>query len=379
MSSERANDLSFNQLDLNDFFEDALSGYAIADPDGQLIKVNQTLLKWLGCQAQDITGKRFSDLLSIGGKIYYETHLWPLLRMQGYFDEVALELSCNKGSRIPVLVNALERKDVKGDAQFIWLTVFKATDRLTYEQNLKEAKASLEISLANAQQVTTLRDQLIAILGHDLRNPLGSIIAGVSILSKSSLLEQEQKIIQVITRSSLRMAELINNIMDFARTRLGEGIVINRQPTVIEPVLQDVVEELRTIFPNRQIDTRFDPNDTVICDGPRIAQLLSNLVANAITYGYADTPVQISAVKRDNLFEMTVCNKGDQISANLLDKLFEPFTRESHSPSQNGLGLGLYIAAQIAKAHKAELTVTSSAAETCFVFRLSNSHDMQSV
>jgi sigma-B regulation protein RsbU (phosphoserine phosphatase) len=372
MSSEGENHISLHQTDLNDFFENALSGFAIADPEGQLIKVNQTLLKWVGCQAKDIIAKRFSDLLSIGGKIYYETHLWPLLRMQGYFDEVAVELSGTKGPKIPVLINALERRDAKGNPQFIWLTVFKATDRHIYEQNLKEAKASLEISLANAQQVTILREQLIAILGHDLRNPLGSIMGGASILLKSTLAEQEQKIIQVINRSSLRMAELINNIMDFARTRLGEGMVVNRQPTLMEPVLQHVVDELRTIFPTHQIDTSFNLHDTVICDGPRVAQLLSNLVANAITHGYPDTPVQVSAIKSENLFEMSVCNQGPQIPGNLLEKLFEPFTRESHSPSKNGLGLGLYIAAQIAKAHKAELTVTSSATETCFIFRLTN-------
>lgn len=358
--------------DLADIFEHALTGYAIADPQGRLIKINKTLAGWLGYKPEEIPDKRFSDLLSIGGRIYYETHLWPLLRMQGYFDEVAVELCCGKSSRMPVLINALERRDAAGQPLLIWFTVFKATDRHTYEQNLKEAKASLEISLANAQQVTTLREQFIAILGHDLRNPLGSILAGTSILSKSELPDNEQRIIDVVYRSSLRMAELINNIMDFARTRLGEGIVANRQPSFMEPVLMQVVEELKTIYPNRQIETSFNLKEPVLCDGPRVAQLLSNLVANAIMHGYPDTPVHVSASRSDSMFEMMVCNKGDQIPANMLEKLFEPFTRESHRPSQNGLGLGLYIASQIARAHKGEITATSSKEETCFLFRISN-------
>jgi phosphoserine phosphatase RsbU/P len=370
MNSKRDNDNALQHSDLADFFDNALSGFAIADPQGQLIKVNKTLLGWLGCRPNDITGKRFSDLLSIGGKIYYETHLWPLLRMQGHFEEVALELACGKIPKMPVQINALERRDAAGQPRSIWFTVFKATDRHTYEQNLKESKASLELSLANAQQVTTLRDQFIAILGHDLRNPLGSIVAGASMLLRSELPEEEQKIIQIINRSSLRMAELINNIMDFARTRLGEGIIVNRQPTPMEPVLQQVVEELRTIYPSRQIDTTIELATPVVCDGPRVAQLLSNLVANAITHGYPDTPVTISAINKENVFELMVCNKGKQISPALLDKIFEPFTRESHSPSKNGLGLGLYIASQIAKAHKGELSATSSVEDTCFIFRL---------
>lgn len=372
MTNESGYDEGLQHSDLTDFFENALSGFAIADPQGQLIKVNSTLLSWLGCRQEDIKGKRISDLLSVGGKIYYETHLWPLLRMQGYFDEVALELACEKSPRMPVLINALERREADGQPLFVWVTVFKATDRYTYEQNLKQAKASLEISLANAQQVTTLREQFIAILGHDLRNPLGSIIAGASILSKSGLRDNETKILEIINRSSLRMAEIINNIMDFARTRLGEGIIVNRQPIFLEPILQQVVEELRSIYPTRQIETVFEIEVPVLCDGPRIAQLLSNLVANAITHGYSDTPVQVFAIQKENIFEMKVCNKGPQIPADMVEKLFEPFTRESHRPSQNGLGLGLYIAAQIAKAHKADLTATSSSIETCFIFQLSN-------
>ena len=106
------------------------------------------------------------------------------------------------------------------------------------------------------------------------------------------------------------------------------------------------------------------------CDGARIAQLLSNLVANAITHGFDDTPVQVTAIISNNVFEMKVCNAGNQIPPERIQKLFEPFTRESDRPSQNGLGLGLYIASQIAKAHKAELSATSSKEQTCFCFRL---------
>ena len=187
----------------------------------------------------------------------------------------------------------MERREADGQPLFIWFTVFKATDRYTYEQNLKEAKASLEISLANAQQVTTLRDQFIAILGHDLRNPLGSIMAGVSILSKSMFTGTGTKIIQIINRSSLRMAELINNIMDFARTRLGEGIVVNRQPTLWNRFYNRLWKNSGRIYPTRQIETIFELKIPSYATVHVWRSYLSNLVANAITHGIPDTPVQV--------------------------------------------------------------------------------------
>jgi sigma-B regulation protein RsbU (phosphoserine phosphatase) len=291
------------------------------------------------------------------------------LKMQGHFEEIALELVSRNQQKIPVLLNAFERKDEAGNPMFIRFMVVKASDRRTYEDNLKQTKANLEISLANALQVATLRDQFIAILGHDLRNPLGSIIAATSFLGHAQLDPQQQKVLQIIHKSAGRMNELIGNIMDFARTRLGEGMVINRQPTVLKPLLQQVVDELGTIHPTRVIKTDYDLVEPVACDGPRIAQLLSNLLANAITHGAPGGPVSLKVKNKKGIFELSVSNAGHKIAADQLVKLFEPFTRESRRPSQNGLGLGLYIASQIAKSHKGELTATSTDAETCFVFR----------
>ncbi|HEX2630075.1 MAG TPA: PAS domain-containing sensor histidine kinase, partial [Chitinophagaceae bacterium] len=355
------------QQDFNDFFEYALCGYVIATPEGRIVRANQTLSKWLGCTTSILNGKPVSDLLTIGGKIYFETHLRPLLRMQGFFDEVALEISCSTREKLPVFMHALERHNDAGLPMFIRFTIFKASDRRAYEQNLKDTKNQLELSLANARQVTILREQLIAILGHDLRNPAGSVLAASTLLSRMDLPEQATKMVQLINRSMMRMSELIGNIMDFARTRLGESIVINAQPTKMEPVLQQIVEELRTMYPGREIITAFNLPGEIKCDGPRIAQLLSNLVSNAITHGFSNAPVRVNATINDSVFEMKVCNKGHRIPPDLVNKLFEPFTREEQRSSQNGLGLGLYIASQIAKAHKADLDVSSDDEETCFM------------
>lgn len=363
-------DISRLQEDFTDFFEHSLCGFVIAAPDGKIIRANRTLAGWLRCTPGDLTGKQMSELLAVGGRIYYETHLRPLLRMQGYFEEIALEMEYRDQPKMPVLLNAFERKNEHDEVLFIRFTILKATDRRIYENNLKELKANLEISLANALHVTTLREQFIAILGHDLRNPLGSIIAAGSYLEKNPLAEQKPQVVQIINRSANRMKELIEIIMDFARTRLGEGIIVNCQPVQLQPILEHVVDELCTIHPDCIVQTHYELREAVTCDGPRIAQLFSNLLANAIIHGFPKTIIRVNAFSRDGLFQLSVSNAGKKIAEEQMSRLFEPFTRESHSTSQNGLGLGLYIASQIAKAHKGELTASSTELETCFTLKI---------
>jgi sigma-B regulation protein RsbU (phosphoserine phosphatase) len=166
------------------------------------------------------------------------------------------------------------------------------------------------------------------------------------------------------------MGELVNNIMDFARTRLGEGIIINRQDIILEPVLQQVVAEMKLIYPKIEITTLFAIIEPVNCDSDRIAQLLSNLLANAIKHGDPDSPVYIHAFSSKGNLEISVSNKGVPIPEDLHDYLFTPFTREVNRPSQHGLGLGLYISSEIARAHNAILSFNSSAKETRFTFRM---------
>ncbi len=362
-------DINHLQENFEDFFEQSLCGFAITDPKGNIIRVNIKVAAWTGYSTDELKGKRFSDLLTIGGKIYYETHLWPLLRMQGFFDEVVLELSGASGQHLRVMVNAIERRAKYDKPCFIRFTILKASDRLQYEQNLQQAKAIAEQEALKQKEMVTLREQLIAVLGHDLRNPLSAIAMSAELLE--SIVEKKNKgILATLKRSSTRMTELVKNIMDFARTRLGDGIIIIPRSTLLQPVLQHVVTELRIVYPGRNIVSEFDLPEPVNCDSPRIAQLTSNLIANALTHGDHNTPVYVRAFQRDDMLELSVSNWGTPIAEDLREQLFSPLTREAVRPSQNGLGLGLYICSEIARAHKATLAFISTAEETRFIFRM---------
>ena len=360
--------------DFEDFFENSLCGFVTADTGGKIIRANARLAGWLGSDKKSFAGKRFSDLLSISGKIYYETHLWPLLRMQRFFDEVAVELLCSNGEKLQVLLNAYEHRDENELPQFIRFAIYKATDRRLYEDNLRMAKKIAETDLEHERSNTLLREQFIAILGHDLRNPLASIISANFLLANSSSGEFDKKLIGIMQKSAGRMGELINSVMDFASARLGGGISVNFAETELEPVLIQVIDELRIAWPERTIECIYNIGAPVFCDASRLSQLFSNLLANAITHGSADKPVYVNASLQNNIFELSVINGGLPIPPEAMERLFKPFTREEAHPSQNGLGLGLYIASEIAKAHNGSLTVTSNKDETCFVFRMKNNN-----
>lgn len=167
------------------------------------------------------------------------------------------------------------------------------------------------------------------------------------------------------------MRDLIENVMDFARGRLGAGLSVSRRPVnTLAAELQHVIDEQKAATPERVIESELRIDGPVFCDSSRIAQLVSNLVANALVHGDAASPVQVRARTGDSNFELWVSNQGKPIPAAWMSRLFQPFARGLVQPGQQGLGLGLYIASQIAQEHDGTLQVWSSSEETRFTFRM---------
>ena len=378
------------QEDLRDLYENAPCGYLSLRADARIFKANQTFCRWTGYTPEELVGKRLHDFLNIAGRIFFETHFAPLLRMQGFFNEVALDIVKKDGERLSVLVNAAERTDAEGKPQFIRLTVFNATDRRRYERELLKARDELkalaenlerrvadatveqlrsDTALTSQRAEAELREQFIAVLGHDLRNPLASIIAGTRLIQKSKLDDKAEAILLMMQKSVMRMASLVDNVLDFARGRLGGGITLTLSTLPLEPVLQQIVDELQSTHPESIIKTEFALTEPVKADPVRIGQLFSNLLGNALIYGVEGKPVTVTAKTADQ-FELAVCNSGDPIAPAAMERLFHPFARGEVRPSKQGLGLGLYIASEIAKAHGGTIDVASTPEFTCFTLRM---------
>jgi signal transduction histidine kinase len=294
----------------------------------------------------------------------------PTPALYGFQSYISVPIRRPDGSFFGTLC-ALDPRPAKLDAPET-LGMFRLfADLIGFHLDAQERIATSESALLDARQAAELREQFIAVLGHDLRNPLASIDAGVTLLGRSELDEKAKRTLTLIQNSVWRMAGLIDNVLDLARGRLGGGLPVKRDAdAALEPALEQVVAELRAVWPERVIDARFDLTEAVACDCARIGQLLSNLLGNALTHGAADRPVRVAASAAGGRFELSVANEGEPIPPETLARLFQPFYRGTGRAAHQGLGLGLYIASEIARAHGGTLEVASDAAETRFTFAM---------
>lgn len=245
-------------------------------------------------------------------------------------------------------------------------------DLIAFHLDAQEQLKKSEADLLDERRSTELREQFIAVLGHDLRNPLAAISAGATLISAKAKANDSgfASILNQMQNSVNRMAELIDNVLDFARGRLGGGLSVERVKQPLGPTLEQIIGEMRTAWPHRVIGVRIELDRDVSCDRGRIAQVFSNLLANALVHGAADGSIRITASTTPDTFELSVANSGDPIPPATMEHLFQPFYRAKARPNQQGLGLGLYIASEIARAHRGTLDVRSIPDETSFTFRI---------
>jgi signal transduction histidine kinase len=298
----------------------------------------------------------------------FATHSTPkLYRFESY---LSIPIFLSDGSFYGTLC-ALDPEPAALDDAHLLPTLTLFTKLISAQFESERAKDRAELALRDANETARLRDQFVAILGHDLRNPVQSISMGAEMLVTAFPEGRERRIVNHIQRSCRRMAELIENVLDFARGRLGEGISVSleRSPDLAAE-LQHVISEIQRVHPERTIEMYASLRSDVVCDHQRIAQLLSNLVSNAVTHGSEDEPVIVSLNSNPSFFELSVENSGEPIPADKIDRLFLPFTRDDSSTPQPGLGLGLYIASEIAKAHGGTLTAASDSHATRFTLRI---------
>ncbi|WCT72227.1 PAS domain-containing sensor histidine kinase [Sphingomonas naphthae] len=358
--------------DFEDLFDTAPCGYLSLSADGVIGHANQRIADWIGSTRADLVGCRLQEIMSVPSRIFFETNVAPLLRLQGFVDEVAMDLIGRARTKVPCLVNAAERRDAAGGLLFTRLTVFRATERRRYERALVDAADATERAAAAERETSELREQFIAVLGHDLRNPLASISSGVRLLTeRETVTPRGRQILTLMQGSVIRASDLIDNVLDFARGRLGGGIILARDAQfALTPVLEQVVAELASVNPDRMIDARFAVDEPVGCDRVRLGQLLSNLLGNAIAHGAKGEPIIVRAQTRDGVLEIAVANGGKPIAEATMKRLFQPFFRGDGRSHKVGLGLGLHIASEIAKAHGGSLNVNSDVDETRFTFTM---------
>lgn len=367
--------------DSESLFEHASCGLLLTLPSGEIKRVNQTFCTWLGMQRETLLGRRIQDLLTMGGKIFHQTHWAPLLLIQGSVAEVKLDLRHREGHSIPMILNVLRREHASG--VFHELSLFIAEDRDKYERELMEARKQAEEALAEqlamqkelamaqtrlrvahaeAQVRASFAEQMVGIVSHDLRNPLTAIRMATGLLDEDRLGPQQQKLLGHITKSAERAHRMITDLLDFTQARVGSGISVNLAPIDLHAMVGQCLDELRMTFADRQIVHGASGLGPCVADSDRLFQCLSNLVGNAMAYGAKDGVVRVTSTVDDSGFTLSVHNYGEAIPQSLLDRLFEPMVRGVDGNDEaRSVGLGLFIVREIAKAHQGDVRVMSDA------------------
>lgn len=331
------------------------------EPGGEL-QVETTI-------CQEVRQKREAVVIDhVAEDVVYCGH--PTPRMYGFQSYISMPIVLPDETFFGTLC-AIDPRPARASAPEVVGMFQLFAELIAHHLNAGVRLADSEAQLLGERETARLREEFIAVLGHDLRSPLASIGAGTRMLARGPLDEKSGDIVQHMQGSVARMEGLIDNVLDLARGRLGGGISVDREARDIRPTLQQVLTEAETAWPDHRFEVDFDNLDCAVdCDHGRIAQLLSNLVGNAVTHGADDAPVRIEASTADGVFEISVANAGEPIPEAVREHLFKPFSRGRIRPGMRGLGLGLYIASEIAAAHGGVLSVWSDEGETRFSFRM---------
>ena len=350
---------------LTDLYQRAACGLACTTDDGVFIAVNETFSKWVDRPAHDLIGRaKLQDLLTVGGRIFHQTHWAPLLRIQGSISEVKLEVVHAGGARIPMVMNAIRRETPAGFVHEI--AVIVARDRDAYERELVASRKRLQTLVeettrlhSEAKDRALFAEQMVGIVSHDLRNPLSTIQMGAALLSRTRA--NQEAVLHRVMRAADRATRMIADLLDFTQARLGKGIAVARAPMNLRQCVADAVDELALAYPARAITHEHTGAAGCEADADRLTQLVGNLVSNAIAYGREASPVDVSSVVDGANASISVRNLGEPIPPEIQASLFQPMVRGEVDVASRSVGLGLYIVSEIAKAHGGSVTVVSSA------------------
>ena len=290
-----------------------------------------------------------------------QTH--AVLRARSGFDieQMTAEYRALRASVLSRWVNACEpaRTDLRDMIRF----------NEAIDQAIAESVASFNT------QVEQGRNFFLGMLGHDMRSPLSAILLSAGFLAKLNAGELVSDVAKRIINSGTRMQALLNDLVDFNRTKLGLGISITPTALDLREVFEPALQQLRTAHPARQIQFTSNGDLRGRWDGNRLQQLLDNLVGNAIKYGVVDAPVRVSLAGDSEDVVLAVSNRGPVIETTLQSQIFDPLMRgpppsDPTQDSDGSLGLGLFISREIAIAHGGDIEVDSDEVETVFTVRL---------
>ncbi|WP_313157677.1 GAF domain-containing sensor histidine kinase [Sphingobacterium multivorum] len=275
------------------------------------------------------------------------------LHAKGFKSYIAFPIVDNEGFFFGTLCT-IDYKAVPIDTQRITPLFKLLSELITFHLDSIAKVRNAESLLGEELQYSKRRDTLLSVLGHDLKNPLSAVITLSQYLADKLENVKHKQTATLIYDSSYRMKALIDNILDFARSKLGAGIHLNKNLVELDMVILQTLREIQTSAGDRKVLTYFGASRPVKCDHERMAQVFSNLIGNSVRHGSAEHKIVINSSIESDKFIFQIENDGDEIEPPIFKNLFKPFVRGKNK-KEGGLGLGLYISKQIITAHKGEI------------------------
>jgi signal transduction histidine kinase len=358
-------------------FEQAACGLVVTGVDGTILRANARFCVWLGCDLAALPGRRrVQDFFTVGGRVFHQTHCAPMLHVQGSVAEVQVDLLHHDRSRLPMLMNIIRWRH--GDAVLDAYAFFLATDRRSYERELlvarKAAEAELEARLdaeASLHEINhklsladRRKDEFLATLAHELRNPLAPMRNVVEAMKRHSLDARSQKwSLDVLDRQLTHITHLVDDLMEASRISQGR-LTLRRKPIDLVAVLRAALDDVggMTAAAGHALDVNLPPEPmTVDADATRLAQVFINLLTNAAKYTPRGGRIVVTAERQCADAVVSVRDTGIGIPRESLATIFDMFSQLSPAleRSQGGLGIGLALVRGLVALHGGTISADS--------------------
>jgi PAS domain S-box-containing protein len=329
-------------------------GFLRFDDAGNILLINQTLLRSLGRQAEEVAGKPIDRILPVAGRIFYQTHFFPLLKLHGKVNEGFFSLKARSGDEIPMLVNAVRRES--GGVPVYDCIFVQMRQRSEYEDEIIRAKKE-------AERAVRAKEEFLAMVSHELRTPLSSIKGWSKMLADGIVKPEDTKrAYDAISRSTQSLSELIDDLLDFSRMSSGK-FTINVEPVDLTTVISSAVDIVRQTADARSIELAVVVEDTAPISGDpgRLQQVIWNLLSNAIKFTPKHGRVTVTVRRVNSSVEIEVADTGQGIPAEFIPFVFDRFRQADTSGTRmhGGLGLGMAISRQLVELHGGTIRVES--------------------
>jgi PAS domain S-box-containing protein len=345
-------------MTMDALLDQAPCGFVSFTDDGTIVEINTTLANILGVPRVELLGWHVQKILTPGARVFYQTHLFPMLKVHGRIDEILLTLRAKDGSDVSMLLHGVRHERDGAFANDCVLV--RMQQRFQFEDELLEARRA-------ADRANAARAKFLSMMSHDLRSPLTAISGSASLLANGvhgSLNEEQADAIERIREACATQMRMITDILSFAKLESG------RVDIIIEAVrVGDAIRRTERLLRERiaeaglSLDIEAPDDLEVSADVDRLQQVLLNLVTNAVKFTPAGGAIAIGAEAEGERVLIRVRDTGIGIPEEQLGRIFDAFVQlepPSMTSSQRGVGLGLAIARELTEAMHGELSAEST-------------------